>query len=106
MTLVRRPSCFTCFSTTDVPELAQRQLRSALSRATRIGSRELVERLTSTLALLAHIEDDEVNKDEMTELWAKQQTGNAEQLADQREQIKQFGRMVRMVGLRVAKGWR
>jgi hypothetical protein len=41
----------------------------------------------------------------MTELWAKQQTGDAVRLADEREQIKQFGRMVRMVGLRVAEGW-
>lgn len=91
---------------TDILELAQRHLRSALSRATRIESCELVDRLTSSLALLAQIEHDEAKRDEMTELWAKQQTGDAGRLADQREQIKHFGRMVRMVGLRVAEGWR
>jgi len=90
---------------TDVPELAQRHLRSALSRANRIKSRGLVDRLTSSLALIAHLGKDDADKDEMTELWAKQQTGDAVRLADEREQIKQFGRMVRMVGLRVAEGW-
>jgi hypothetical protein len=90
---------------TDVSELAQRHLRSALSRATRIESRGLVDRLTSSLALIAHIDNNEANKDEMTGVWAAQQTGDAVRLADEREQIKQFGRMVRMVGLRVAEGW-
>jgi hypothetical protein len=90
---------------TEVPELAQRHLRSALSRATRINSRGLVDRLTSSLALLAQIGNDEADKEEMAGLWAKQQTGDAVRLADEREQIKQFGRMVRMVGLRVAEGW-
>jgi replicative DNA helicase len=90
---------------TDVPELAQRHLRSALSRANQIKSRGLVDRLTSSLALIAQIGNDETDKEEMTELWAKQQTGDTVRLADEREQIKQFGRMVRMVGLRVAEGW-
>jgi hypothetical protein len=75
-----------------------------LSRATRIESRGLVDRLTSSLALIAHIDNDAANKDEVTEVWAKQQTGDSVRLADEREQIKQFGRMVRMVGLRVAEG--
>jgi hypothetical protein len=90
---------------TDIAELAQRHLRSALSRANRIKSRGLVDRLTSSLALIAQIGNDETDKEEMTELWAKQQAGDAVRLADEREQIKQFGRMVRMVGLRVAEGW-
>jgi hypothetical protein len=90
----------------DVTGLAQRHLRSALSRATRLRSRELSDRLTSSLALLAHIDSDVANRDEMTEAWANCQTGDAERLAEDREQIKQFGRMVRMVGLRVAEGWR
>ena len=90
---------------TDVSELARRHLRSALSRATRMGSRGLTDRLTSSLALLAEIGNDEEDKNEMTELWAKQRTGDTVRLADEREQIKQFGRMVRMVGLRVAEGW-
>ena len=90
---------------TDVPELARRHLRSALSLANRIKSRGLVDRLTTSLALLAEIGNDETDTEEMTELWAKQQTGDAVRLADEREQIKQFGRMVRMVGLRAAEGW-
>ena len=105
MTSVRRLCLANPLRITDVPELAQRHLRSALSRANRIKSRGLVDRLTSSLALIAHLGNDEADKDEMTELWAKQQTGDAVRLADEREQIKQFGRMVRMVGLRVAEGW-
>ena len=89
----------------DIAELAQRHLRSALSLANRIKSRGLVDRLTTSLALLAEIGNDETDREEMTELWAKQQTGDTVRLADEREQIKQFGRMVRMVGLRVAEGW-
>ena len=90
---------------TDTSVLAQSHLRSALSRASQIKSRALVDRLTSSLALIAQIGNDETDKQEMTELWARQQTGDTVRLADKREQIKQFGRMVRMVGLRVAEGW-
>lgn len=58
------------------------------------------------MALVAEIEGEEGERDEATNIWDKQQAGDSEQLADEREQIKQFGRMVRMVGLRVAEGWR
>jgi len=86
--------------------LAQRQLRSAMAHADELNSRELVDRLSASLALIATIEDEPMEKQEMTEIWASEQTGDSERLAEEREQIKQFGRMVRMVGLRVAEGWR
>jgi len=105
MTLVYLFSPAMPLKLTDVSELARHHLRSALSRATRVGSRELTDRLTLSLALLAEIGSDEEDKNEMTELWAKQRTGDTVRLADEREQIKQFGRMVRMVGLRVAECW-
>jgi hypothetical protein len=57
------------------------------------------------LALIAEVEGEGGERDEMTEMLDKQQ-GDNEILKDDREQIKQFGRMVRMVGLRVAENWR
>ena len=57
------------------------------------------------MALIAEIQGESSERDEMTEMLDKQK-GDNETLADDREQIKQFGRMVRMVGLRVAEGWR
>jgi len=65
----------------------------------------LIDRLSTSLALLAEIQGESSERDEMTEMLDRQK-GDNETLADDREQIKQFGRMVRMVGLRVAEGWR
>lgn len=87
-------------------DLAREHLRSALARATWINSRDLIDRVSSTIAILAAIEHEDEEQDAMTQVWANQQTGESERLADEREQIKQFGRMIRMVGLRVAEGWR
>jgi len=65
----------------------------------------LIDRLSTSLALIAEIQGESSERDEMIETLDKQK-GDNETLADDREQIKQFGRMVRMVGLRVAEGWR
>ena len=90
----------------DVPGPARHQLRAALARAREIHSRELIDRSASSLALIATVEREDDEKDELTRIWTQEQTGDTERLADEREQIKQFGRMIRMVGLRVAEGWR
>jgi hypothetical protein len=85
---------------------AKFQLHLALERATRLQSHELIDRLTTSLALIAELDGADGERDEAAALWEKQQIGDTERLMSEREEIKQFGRMVRMVGLRVAEAWR
>jgi len=85
---------------------AKFHLHSALERATRLQSHELIDRSTTSLALIAELDGADGERYEAAALWEKQQIGDTERLMSEKEEIKQFGRMVRMVGLRVAEAWR
>jgi hypothetical protein len=89
-----------------LPATARDYLQSALRRAVNIESKELIVRLTTSLSLIAELDNNDKDRDTMAKLWNDQTTGNVEYLAVEKEQAKQVVRMIRMVGCRVSEGWR
>lgn len=82
-------------------------MRSALQRAIHLQSKNLILRLTTDLALIADLEGaEDGERDEMVEIWRKEQEGDTSRSAAERDDVKRVGQLVRLVGVRVSEGWR
>lgn len=71
-----------------------------------LKSKDSILRLTTDLALIAHLDGGEVReRDELASLWSRERDGDQVRLTAERDEVKRVGQLVRLVGVRVAEGW-
>jgi hypothetical protein len=84
---------------------ARETLMLGLVRAHKLESNELLSRLSISLGLIAELEGHK-EREVMPIMWNAKMRELGPGFAVGVEQVKQVVRMVRMVGCRVAEGWR
>lgn len=80
-------------------------LHLSLKSAEKLESQSLILQNTTLLALIADMQDDP-ERDQLAQRWDTAKTGNIINLSHSKEQVRQIGEIVKLVGVRVAEGWR
>lgn len=71
-----------------------------------LKSKDSILRLSTDLALIGDLEGSDVGeRDELASVWNREVNGDKTRLMVERDEVKRVGQLVRLVGVRVAKGW-
>lgn len=65
----------------------------------------MITQATSLLALVADLQELP-ERDALADQWKAARSGDDPLLSSEREQVRQMGEIVKLVGVRVAEGWK
>lgn len=88
-----------------LPAEAAEHLHLSLRSATKLGSRSLTLQATTLLALISDVLGLS-ERDQLAERWGAAKVGDADDMSRRREQVRRVGEIVKLLGVRVAEGWR